>query len=280
MYENFKKSEDKLEVEKVIESIVDMTEYKDWKEVTPYLLTFHVNFKEYVFRLKEFNIATKYNLALIRQDNSVLKYKDKIENDFSDSKYLILKHLNKNNRFHFYPHCCELKLINNVTTCIRFYQNNIHEKRDFGSKFSIHVIPEPRLYKYYNNFDFFEFSQIYRFEYALDLGRALYAYLSETDTEVFRTFKKFSNPNGIYKGVMDYRVYFLVHENRYVTTLKTESHLNIYITVTFVEILKKDNNPALFDTLLTALYVNDKETIYNRMKSNVIHYGLKPFYTD
>ena len=46
-----------------------------------------VNFKEDVFGLKEFDIATKYDLALIKQDDSVLKYKHKIENNFSDSKY-------------------------------------------------------------------------------------------------------------------------------------------------------------------------------------------------
>ena len=63
-----------------------MTGYKKWKEATLYLLTFHVNFKEDVFGIKEFNIAKKYNLALIRQDDSVLKYKGKIENEFSDSK--------------------------------------------------------------------------------------------------------------------------------------------------------------------------------------------------
>ena len=126
-----------------------MTECKEWKEVTPYLVTFHVNFKEDVFGLKEFNIATKYNLALIRHDDSVLKYEDKIENDFSDSKYSFLKHLNKNNRFHFYHHRRKLTLINNVTTCNRFYQKNIHEKKDFGSKFSLYVIPEPRPYKCY-----------------------------------------------------------------------------------------------------------------------------------
>ena len=91
--------------------------------------------------------------------------------------------------------------------------------------------------------------------------RIFYAYLPETDTEVFTTFKIFSNPNGIYKGVMDYRVYFLVHENGYVTTLKTENRLNIYITKTFGTVLKKDNNPVLFNTLLTVLGTNDRESI-------------------
>ena len=67
---------------------------------------------------------------------------------------------------------------------------------------------------------------------------------------------------------MDYRVYFLVHENGYIRTLKTEHFLNIYITKAFGEILKKNNDSALLDTLLT---VRDGETIYNRMKDNVIN---------
>ena len=79
---------------------------------------------------------------------------------------------------------------------------------------------------------------------------------------------------------MDYRVYFLVHENSYVTTLKTENHLNIYITKTFGTILKKGNDPVLFDTLLTVLGTNDRERIYSGMKNDVLHYGLKSFYSD
>ena len=79
---------------------------------------------------------------------------------------------------------------------------------------------------------------------------------------------------------MDYRVYFLVHENGYVTTLKTENHLNSYVTKTFGIILEKDNDPVLFYTLLTVLGTNDRESIYNGMKSNVLHHSLKPFYTD
>ena len=128
--------------------------------------------------------------------------------------------------------------------------------------------------------ELFEFYQIHRFEYALDVGRAFYAYLSEIDTEVFTTFEKFTDPNGIYKGVMDYILYFLVHEKEYIRMLKTENFLNIYITKTFGEILKKDNDPALFDTLLTVREIHGRETIYNRMKDNVINYGLKPFYMD
>ena len=107
--------------------------------------------------------------------------------------------MNKVNSLHFYHQRCELKLINNVTTCVRFYQSNIHKKRDFGSKFSVHVILEPRQFKYYNYFDFFEFYQIHKSEYTLDVGRAFCACLSETNTEVFTTFKKFTNPNVIIK---------------------------------------------------------------------------------
>ena len=57
MYENLKNSDDKLEVEKEnlrdLESVLDKVEYKEWKEVTPYLLTFHVNFKDDVYGLKD-----------------------------------------------------------------------------------------------------------------------------------------------------------------------------------------------------------------------------------
>ena len=74
--------------------------------------------------------------------------------------------------------------------------------------------------------------------------------------------------------------YFLVHGNGYIRTLKTENFLNIYITEIFGEILKKGNVPAFFDTLLTVRDIRDRETIYNRMKDNVINYGLKPFYAD
>ena len=97
-----------------------MTECKEWKEVTPYIQTFHVNFKEDVFGLKEFNIATKYNFALIRQDDPALKYKDKMENEFSGSKYSFLNHLNKTNRFHFYQHCCKFK------ACVRYFLSNFY----------------------------------------------------------------------------------------------------------------------------------------------------------
>ena len=86
------------------------------------------------------------------------------------------------------------------------------KKIDFGSKFSLHVIPEPRQFKYCNYFDFFnffEFYHVHKSEYALDVGGAFSAYLSETDTEVFTTSEKFTDPNGIYKGVMDYRVYVM-----------------------------------------------------------------------
>ena len=117
--ENLKNSDDKLEVEKQnlkdIESALDKAEYKEWKKVIPHLLIFHVNFKGDVFGLKEFNIATKYDLALIKQGDSTLRYKGKVENNFLDSKYSFLKHLNKVNSLYFYHQRCELKLVNNVT---------------------------------------------------------------------------------------------------------------------------------------------------------------------
>ena len=46
-----------------------MKNYKEWKEDTPYLISFHVNFKEDVFGLKEFNIAQKR--MLVRKDKNL-----------------------------------------------------------------------------------------------------------------------------------------------------------------------------------------------------------------
>ena len=86
MYENLKNSDNKLEVEKEnlkdLESVLHKVEYKEWKEVTTYLLTFHVNFKDDVYDLNEFNIGTKYDLALINQDDSILKYKERYKTIF------------------------------------------------------------------------------------------------------------------------------------------------------------------------------------------------------
>ena len=71
---------------------------------------------------------------------------------------------------------------------------------------------------------------------------------------------------------MDYSVYFLEHENGYIRTLKTANFLNIHITETFGEILKKGNDPALFDTLLTVQDIQNRKTIYNRRKDNLMNY--------
>ena len=40
-------------------------DYSKWKEVIPYLITFHVGYKEDVFYFEEFEIATKLNLELV-----------------------------------------------------------------------------------------------------------------------------------------------------------------------------------------------------------------------
>ena len=74
---------------------------------------------------------------------------------------------------------------------------------------------------------------------------------------------------------MDYRVYFLVHENGYIRTLNTANFLNIRITEIFGEVLKKDNDLALFDIFLTVQDIQNREFIYNGMKDNVINYGLR-----
>ena len=170
-----------------LETYLDSKDHSEWKEVTPYMITFHVNYKEDVFSLEEFEIATKLNLELVPVDPGKISYKDELEATFSKSKYSYIKHLSEINTLHFYHPKCELKLANNVTSSIRFFQESIHEEKDFASKFCIHVIPESRQHKYYNYFDFsqfFEFYQIHKLTYVLDVGRAFYAYLSKSDTDI------------------------------------------------------------------------------------------------
>ena len=102
-------------------------------------------------------------------------------------------------------------MINGVTTSIRFLQQNIHKRKDFPAKFSILIIPEPRVFKYYNYFNFFyffKFYQIHKDTFGLHVGRAFLSYLSAAGTEIFTTYEKFTNPNGPYKSISDYNIFF------------------------------------------------------------------------
>ena len=93
---------------------------------------------------------------------------------------------------------------------------------------------------------------------------------------MFTTFEKFTDLNGKYKGVFDHMIYFLVQKTGHIITLKTDQNLWVYILKTFADVLKKKDNKVIFNLWITMLAVQDRETIYNGMKSNVIHYGLKP----
>ena len=65
-----------------IEDFLDSKNYPSWKQTTPYLIIVHVNYKEDVSGVDEFEIATKHNLDLVQEDGSRLGYKDKIETQF------------------------------------------------------------------------------------------------------------------------------------------------------------------------------------------------------
>ena len=159
-------------------------------------LTFHMKFKQNFFGLETFDMSSNYVLNLVRQPNSDLFYKDKIENVFGKSKYSFDKAFNSGSTIHFYHHRCELKIISNVTTSIRFFKQNIHDKNDFGAKFAIHVIPEPRplkQYLYFDFFDFYNYYQIHKESHDLDVGRTFHSYLTDNETETFTTFEKFQN---------------------------------------------------------------------------------------
>ena len=96
IHQNLKNSKTRLSLEKeqlsAIENYLDAKIYKEWKEDTPYLVSFHVNFKEDVFGLKEFNIAHKFSLILVNEDKNCLSHKNEIQSKNSDSKYSHLKH--------------------------------------------------------------------------------------------------------------------------------------------------------------------------------------------
>ena len=210
-------------------------------------------------------------------------YKDKIETTFSKSKCPYLKHLSESNTLDLY-HCkCELKCVNNVTSSIRFFQESIHEQKGVASKFCIHIIREPGPYKYYNYFDFLQFFEIYqipRLTFGLDVGCAFYTYLSKAETEIFTTIEKFNDPEGKYKGVIDYWVYFIVNPDWWISTLETRNQLNVYIPKTFGDILKKDNDRTFFEVLVLIKTKHLREVIYRGMKDNVTNYGLKSFHTE
>ena len=84
--QNVENSRARLENEgkklKEIKDFLDSKNRPEWKQTTPYLITFYVNYKQDVFCLDEFEIATKHNLDLVQEDGSRLGYKDKIETQF------------------------------------------------------------------------------------------------------------------------------------------------------------------------------------------------------
>ena len=121
----------RIESVKNAEKYLHSTNNKEWKEITSYLLNFHMKYKESEFEQEEFDISTKFTLVLVTRDNSKLSYKDKIQNTFDFIKYSFVKHLNGQSLLHFYHHRCELKLINNVTASIIFFSGYYSQKKGF-----------------------------------------------------------------------------------------------------------------------------------------------------
>ena len=260
------------------EEKLDNTSYRQWQEITPYLITFHMKYKENVFGLQTYDLSNKYMLALIRQPNAKILYKDRLENTHGKGKYSFAKALNTNSTIHFYHHKCEIKIINSVTTSFRFFQQNIHVRDEFGSKFAIHAIPDPRPFKHYLYFDFFDFFNYYqqhKLSFTSDIGRGFYSYLSDNNTEIFTTFEKFQNEH---QGRMDYKYYFLVHPTGHQTCLKYPNSINFYVPETLINVLEKEQNEE--DRIFNKDFKHKGEEIYIGMKANVEHYGVKPFYTE
>ena len=71
LHQNLENSKTRLSHEKekllAIVNYIDANNYKEYKEDTPYLISFHVDFKD-VFGLKEFNIVQKFILMLTNEE--------------------------------------------------------------------------------------------------------------------------------------------------------------------------------------------------------------------
>ena len=59
-------------------SVLDSQNHEEWVDKTQDRITLHVNFKEDNFGKEAKEIATTYNLKLIKEDYSTLKYKDRL----------------------------------------------------------------------------------------------------------------------------------------------------------------------------------------------------------
>ena len=104
--ENYEASVATLEREgknlETLASVLDCQAHKEWVEKTPDRITLHVNYKEDNFGIETKEIATTYELNLIKEDHSMSEYEDKLsEGGSSVGKYSYFKHLSKRNRLHF-----------------------------------------------------------------------------------------------------------------------------------------------------------------------------------
>ena len=77
--------------EKILETfglVLDSQNHEEWVEKTPDRITLHVNYKEDNFGIEPQEITTTYDLNLIKEDYSMLEYKDRLsEGGSSVSKY-------------------------------------------------------------------------------------------------------------------------------------------------------------------------------------------------
>ena len=91
--------------EKILETLasaLDSQNHEEWVEKTLDRISLHVNYKEDNFGIETKEIATTYDLNLIKEDYSTLEYKDELnEGGRSASKYSYLRHLSKSNRLNF-----------------------------------------------------------------------------------------------------------------------------------------------------------------------------------
>ena len=66
----------------------------------------------------------------------------------------------------------------------------------------------------------------------------------------------------------NYQVYFFINPDGRITTLGNRNQLNVYITKTYGDVLKKDNGSTLFEVLVLIKTKHFRKVIYIGIKDN------------
>ena len=80
--------------------------------------------------------------------------------------------------------------------------------------------------------------------------------------------------------MINYQVYFFINPDGRITTLGNKNQLNVYITKTYGDVLKKDNGSTLFEVLVLIKTKHFRKVIYIGIKDNWNNYALKSLHIE